>query len=616
MGKNKDKKKAHAAATAEKQKKNATRNLLKETGEASIDQILADLTAHDVAATAVTITALAPPDATSPSPRSNCSLNAHPSKPFLVLFGGEYYDGQSTSVFNDLFLFHIPSRQWRRVTSPSPPAPRSAHQAVVVTRGDEAALYVFGGEFQSPSASQFHHFSHLYALSLDSHHWTLLGGGGKSSGGGSAWPPGRSGHRMVAYSSRYLLLFGGFIDDGRDVHFLNDLWLFDLSTTAWRNVSRERKADVDHPNRWPSPRSGFCLWVDDDKNTAYLFGGMIVHKDTKKSKGGGGGGGGGEGVEEHLNDLWSLNLTSMQWTALKKRGIFPNERSGLACASVSLGSRKRALLFGGVSDEKDGGTKDAGRAKHEGKAGKQPGKRRGRSVQDGDEDEDDEEEEEEEEDRSVHFNDLFTFSMDAQHFHHNHTRGHVVTAFKQSISKKPAKDDKKDAPRPADSKDGDEPTPSTPSSIFDFNPIVDALPSPTSAASTAAAAGPAVDLTAFPCPAPRRSASLCVKDGVLWLYGGVCENDRGGREREHTFSDLWALELGGQEWKEVDKDIEGDWKGSDDEQDDEDEDEEEEKDAPGKRGGNRDEKEDEQDNEDSAPAPEPVEEGKLHEEGG
>ena len=588
MGKSKDKKKLHSAQTAEKQKKKATKNLLKQTGEASIDQILADLTAHDTAATAVTISPLTLPDPTTPSPRSNCTLTPHPSKPFLILFGGEFFNGQTTSVYNDLFLLHLPSHQWRRVTSPNTPAPRSAHQSVVVTRGDDVSLYLFGGEFQSPSASQFHHWSHLYSLSLDSYHWTLVGGGASkgAGGGGSAttWPAGRSGHRMVAYSSRYLLLFGGFIDDGSTVRFLNDLWTFDLSTRVWTNVGRERKADVDNPNRWPPPRGGACLWVDEDKLTAYLFGGMTVHR----AKGGGKGGkakAGGVDVEEHLTDLWSLNLTTMQWTAVKKRGTFPNERTGIACAYVGLGSRKRALLFGGVSDEADGKEgAAAAKAKQEAKQGnkgggkgskaKKGGKRGTRDEEEDEEDEDDEEEdeeEEEEEDRSIHYNDLFTMVPDTGLFHLNHTRGHLVTAFKQSISKKQQPDDKKEQPKPADSKETDELTPSSSSapSIFDFNPVIDALPNPGVSSSSSASSFPSTaNPSSFPCPAPRRSASLCVKDGVVWLYGGVCENDRG---REHTFSDLWCIDVGGQEWKEVDKDREDtEWLGSEDEKEDDD----------------------------------------------
>ena len=588
MGKSKDKKKLHAAQTAEKQKKKAAKQLLKDTGEASIDAILAELTAHDTAATTVTIQPLTAPNPTTPSPRSNASLSPHPSKPFLVLFGGEFFNGQTTSVYNDLFLLHLPSEQWRRVSSPSPPAPRSAHQAVAVTRGDDTSLYLFGGEFQSPSASQFHHFSHLYSLSLDTHTWTLIGGGSSSKGGGgsaSTWPAGRSGHRMVAYSSRYLLLFGGFIDDGSSVRFLNDLWTFDLQAQAWTNVAKERKADVDNANRWPPPRGGACLWVDEDKLTAWLYGGMAVHRE----KGGGKGGkakAGGVDVEEHLTDLWSLNLTTMQWTAVKKRGTFPNERTGIACAYIGLGSRKRAMLFGGVSDEAEGKegaavlkgkqeAKQAGSKGGKGSKAKNGGKKGAREEEDDeDEDEEEEEEEEEEEDRSIHYNDLFSMVPDTGLFHLNHTRGHLVTAYKQSISKKkPHADDKKEPHTHADGKDTDEANPSSsssssssaPSSIFDFNPVIDALP--TAAASSASPSFPAADPSSFPCPAPRRSASLCVKDGVVWMYGGVCENDRG---REHTFSDLWSIDVGGQEWKEVDRDREDtEWLGSEDEKEDE-----------------------------------------------
>ena len=43
-----------------------------------------------------------------------------------------------------------------------------------------------------------------------------------------------------------------------------------------------------------------------------------------------------EEVEEHLTDLWALNLASMQWTAVKKRGCFPNPRTGIACAYVTV----------------------------------------------------------------------------------------------------------------------------------------------------------------------------------------------------------------------------------------------------------------------------------------
>jgi hypothetical protein len=188
----KAKKKAHAASTAEKQRQKATRQLLKEVGEQSIDQILADIVQQDKAATAVTITALT----AAPSPRSNCSLTPHPHRPQLILYGGEHYDGRTTTVYSDLYIFDLQHRTWKQIISPSPPPPRSAHQAVAVSRGDDTVLWIYGGEFQSPSASQFHHYNTLYAFSLSSCLFTL-------STAPHA-PSARSGHRMVAYGGRFV----------------------------------------------------------------------------------------------------------------------------------------------------------------------------------------------------------------------------------------------------------------------------------------------------------------------------------------------------------------------------------------------------------------------------
>ena len=41
-----------------------------------------------------------------PSHRSNLSLLAHPDHPELVLFGGEFHNGNKTTMFNDLLIFN------------------------------------------------------------------------------------------------------------------------------------------------------------------------------------------------------------------------------------------------------------------------------------------------------------------------------------------------------------------------------------------------------------------------------------------------------------------------------------------------------------------------------
>ena len=41
-----------------------------------------------------------------PSHRSNLSVLAHPDHPELVLFGGEFHNGNKTTMFNDLLIFN------------------------------------------------------------------------------------------------------------------------------------------------------------------------------------------------------------------------------------------------------------------------------------------------------------------------------------------------------------------------------------------------------------------------------------------------------------------------------------------------------------------------------
>lgn len=68
-------------------------------------------------------------------------------------------------------------------------------------------------------------------------------------------------------------------------------------------------------------------------------------------------------------------------------------------------------------------------------------------------------------------------------------------------------------------------------------------------------------------PHPRFNAQLAVQDDVLYIYGGTFEKD----DREFTFDDLFAVDLGKMDGcKEVfSREVEN-WVGSDDEEDDED----------------------------------------------
>ena len=43
----------------------------------------------------------------APSHRSNFSMTAHPDNPEIVFFGGEFYNGKTTRMFNDLLVYNI-----------------------------------------------------------------------------------------------------------------------------------------------------------------------------------------------------------------------------------------------------------------------------------------------------------------------------------------------------------------------------------------------------------------------------------------------------------------------------------------------------------------------------
>ncbi len=99
-------------------------------------EIVAKLEAEEAQRKTVTETVVPPP-----SPRSNFSLCAHPDKEELILFGGEFYNGQTLTVYNDLFVYNISKNEWKQVKTRAGPAPRSAHQMVSVAN-DGGQLWV------------------------------------------------------------------------------------------------------------------------------------------------------------------------------------------------------------------------------------------------------------------------------------------------------------------------------------------------------------------------------------------------------------------------------------------------------------------------------------------
>src|SRR5665213_2231910 len=183
----------------------------------------------------------------------------------LWLFSGEVYQ----EYHNDLWMLNPSTAQWTLVRASNPLVGNGAN--------DVAGVY---GTLGTPSA-------------LDT-------------------PGGRLGSVTWTDASGHLWLFGGFgIDSAGTGGYLNDLWEFNPTTSAWTWITGSTA--VTHPNgqagvygtlgtaastNTPGARMRALSWTDSHGNL-WLFGGYGV--DSADAVG-------------ELNDLWMFNTASGEWT--------------------------------------------------------------------------------------------------------------------------------------------------------------------------------------------------------------------------------------------------------------------------------------------------------------
>ncbi|BBM99560.1 hypothetical protein MPTK1_1g22040 [Marchantia polymorpha subsp. ruderalis] len=315
-GAGKEKTLRKTAKSEEKQRKREDKKLKEED---DIDAILAKIQKEDSKKVAVHIDENVP----APSPRCNASVTINPTKDNeLIIYGGEYYNGVKTFVYGDLYRYNAEKAEWKHVSSPNSPPPRSAHQAVAWKNN----LFIFGGEFTSPNQEKFHHYKDLWKFDLTTNTWEQLNLKGA--------PSPRSGHRMIMYKHK-IILFGGFYDTLREVRYFNDLYVLDLDDYKWQEVKPT-------PGQlWPSARSAFQFAATGDE--IFMYGGYFkdhtsVDKEVSE-----------KGVV--LADMWSLDPRTFEWNKVKKIGLPPGPRAGFSMCV----HKKRVVFFGGVVDSEDTG---------------------------------------------------------------------------------------------------------------------------------------------------------------------------------------------------------------------------------------------------------------------
>lgn len=554
--------------------------------EEDVELILARLADEDAARTASTVEVLENP----PAPRSNFSLTQVPGGD-LILFGGEFFDGETNTCFNHLFRYSPDKQEWRQFTSPTQPNHRCAHQAVVI----RDHLYVFGGEFAT--AEQFYHYNDLWRFHLIDNRWERL----EMRKGPSA----RSGHRMVAWK-HYLVLFGGFYEAVRDNRWFDDLWLFDTREMCWIQPT------IPDTLLAPSARSGFgMVTLAGAKDQILLYGGYSEVSVP---------GAAGKRGKTHT-DLWLLHMAPFmsggppRWERVRCVGSVPSPRASFSMTVY----KERVLLFGGVTDTeagrdelvsefhndlyafdpgrrrwyalemKDEKTKKSRRTKRSkgsrASAGGAGGERATPMVGDS-ESEDESDDEDEDDDRDVQ--DILDAIVDENAFYYWEDGKLVRMELSDDEGDDAGADGSGDgtAAEEATAAAAAQPAPPAPAA----EPVADtAATAETAAASAAAAEAPPLPEAtggadtpaaaeepteedappAKPAPVGRTKPGLWVVGNTLFLYGGLRE----GREREVTMDDMWQLDLVRRvEWVQILAGTVAAWRGeeSDAEEDDED----------------------------------------------
>ncbi|XP_003396468.1 kelch domain-containing protein 4 isoform X1 [Bombus terrestris] len=469
--KDKNKKKisggAKTALKTEKKLNAKQKRELATLGEEDIENVIAQIEKEETKRQRVIEKTVDPP-----SRRVNFTLTAHPFKDELVMLGGEFHDGRTTFVYGDMFIYNINKNEWTIIKAPGAPPPRCGHQAVT-TSANKGELWVFGGEFSSPSESQFYHYRDLWVYRFGEKKWEKV----LSSGGPSA----RSGHRM-AHIKKQLIVFGGFHDNLRNYKYYNDVHIFNLETYVWHKI--------DVIGTPPFPRSG-CILLPTPDNKLLVYGGYSkerIKKDVDKGC--------------IHSDMFLLTPEKNDQSGLKWKWV-PVKQSGVKisprCSTpATLVQPNLAYLFGGVFDEEDN----------------------------------------EEELRGTFYNDLVALDLEKFQWHIVTLNGKRDITTRRRRRKLKEDDGQENDIEMGDDNDMDtqEPLPiPVESKVIDDDGIFTVTIGSTQISTIDTKENIYKDMFV---PPSRMNSGLVVKHNILYLYGGLFEDEN----RQYTLNDFYSLD--------------------------------------------------------------------------
>ncbi len=246
-----------------------------------------------------------------PAPRHDASAVYDALENRMILFGG--WNGLTWSFYNDVWALDLlgsdeqmwGSEEWTQLMpSGTPPSIRAATNAVIDPVNNRMVL--FGG------ADGTYGFNDTWSLALDTYTWTQLHPLGTA-------PPARFGHATVYDPVEHRMIIFGGSNYGQP--FLNDVWALDLTygSEAWQRLS---PGGVQ-----PEPRAQhFYAFHAFNRDMVIGFGYYW------------------SGYHVYLDDVWALNLNSLQWRQVLASDIVEARRG--SCAAYDPSSHQ-IMIFGG-----------------------------------------------------------------------------------------------------------------------------------------------------------------------------------------------------------------------------------------------------------------------------
>ncbi|XP_050448793.1 kelch domain-containing protein 4-like isoform X3 [Cataglyphis hispanica] len=461
-------------------------------GEEDIEKVIAEIEKEEARRQRVKEMVVNPP-----SRRVNFTLTAHPFKNELIMLGGEFHDGRQTFVYGDMFSYNINKQEWTLIKAPGAPPPRCGHQTVATTANGTGELWVFGGEFTSPSESQFYHYRDLWVFRFAEKKWEKITA--------ANCPSARSGHRMI-YVKKQLIVFGGFYDNLRhDYKYFNDVHIFNLETYTWRKIEPTGIA--------PAPRSG-CIFLPTVDNKLVVYGGYRKEKIKKDMDRG-----------CILADMFLLtqtdknDSTKYKWICVKQTGIRVTPRCGASATLIQHANQ--AFMFGGVYDNNN----------------------------DDDDDDDDENM------CGTFYNDLFALDLENLHWRAVTLTEKKATNItdtdkgrrrkkKEEVNEELEQSNNFDQEISEKSPNSIQPTITVDDDGI-FTMVIGSTV-PTSSFLHQSSSAMANDGREQFFPSPRMNVGMVMKHNVLYLYGGLVEKD----DRQYTLCDFYSLDCRKlDEWK-------------------------------------------------------------------